>query len=151
MKAKDLLSPEEQSHVTAAIRQAELGTSGEIRIHIDDRCTGDPVRKAEAVFRYLKMDRTELRNGVLIYVACQSKVFAIIGDKGINDAVPAGFWDDVIAVMKEKFSSGHFAEGLSGAVLMAGEKLKEHFPYCDGDVNELPDEISFGEEKHRDA
>jgi len=144
MKAKDLLSPEEQSHVTAAIRQAELGTSGEIRIHIDDR-------KAEAVFRYLKMDRTGLRNGVLIYVACQSKVFAIIGDKGINDAVPAGFWDDVIAVMKAKFSSGHFAEGLSGAVLMAGEKLKEHFPYCDGDVNELPDEISFGEEKHQDA
>jgi uncharacterized membrane protein len=28
---------------------------------------------------------------------------------------------------------------------MVGEKLKKHFPYQAGDVNELTDEISFGE------
>jgi uncharacterized membrane protein len=30
---------------------------------------------------------------------------------------------------------------------LAGQALKEHFPYQDGDVNELSDDISFGGDK----
>jgi uncharacterized membrane protein len=92
------------------------------------------------------MERTELRNGVLIYLACESKVFAIIGDKGINDKVPENFWEDVIAAMTVEFRAGRFAEGLSVAALMAGEKLRTFFPYQEDDVNEQPDDISFGGE-----
>ena len=33
---------------------------------------------------------------------------------------------------------------LTAGITMAGEKLKEHFPYQSDDVNELSDEISFG-------
>ena len=44
----------------------------------------------------------------------------------------------------------HHAEGLAEAVRMTGEKLKVHFPYKEGDVNELPDEISFGTETERE-
>jgi uncharacterized membrane protein len=29
---------------------------------------------------------------------------------------------------------------------MAGEQLKDHFPYQSDDINELSDEISFGNE-----
>ena len=144
MKAREFLSEKEKADVVAAIKEAELGTSGEIRIHLDEKCSGDPMKRAVEVFRYLKMDRTELNNGVLIYVACQSKVFAIVGDCGINNAVPKDFWHDVSQVMHDKFSEGHFAEGLAAAARMAGEKLKEYFPYSKDDVNELPDEISFG-------
>lgn len=104
------------------------------------------MERAEEVFSFLKMDRTKLRNGVLIYVACQSKVFAIIGDKGINDVVPGNFWQDISEVMKKEFSSGRYAAGLAEAVRMAGEKLKEFFPYQTDDVNELPDDISFGQQ-----
>ena len=88
MKARDLLTADEVKLVTGAIREAEKDTSGEIRVHLDEKCPSAPMERAEAVFNYLGMDKTKLRNGVLIYVACQSKVFAIIGDKGINDAVP---------------------------------------------------------------
>lgn len=144
MKAKDFLADTEKAAVVAAIKEAELGTSGEIRIHIDEECTGDPVKQASEVFRYLNMDRTELHNGILIYVACRSKVFAIIGDSGISNAVPENFWHDVSEVMHDSFAKGHFAEGLSAAVKMTGEKLKEYFPYSKDDINELPDEISFG-------
>ena len=96
------------------------------------------------MFFALGMDKTALRNGVLIYLACESKKFAVIGDKGINDLVPENFWDDVILAMTEEFRAGRFAEGLSAAAVMAGEKLKEFFPYQEDDVNEQPDEISFG-------
>ena len=36
-----------------------------------------------------------------------------------------------------------FAEGLAEGILMAGEQLKEHFPYTGNDINELSDTISF--------
>lgn len=147
MKAEEFLSPAGKRAVTDAIKEAELGTSGEIRIHIDDICKTDPMQKAKSVFRLLEMDKTAMHNGVLIYVACKSRVFAIVGDSGINEAVPEGFWNDVTEMMGREFSSGRFAEGLEEAVRMAGEKLKEYFPYQEGDINELPDEISFGKKQ----
>lgn len=144
MRPEDFLTADQQKTVVDAVRIAEKGTSGEIRIHIDGECTGDPMKRAEEVFKKLRMDETKLRNGVLIYIACNSKVFAIIGDKGINDAVPEHFWKDVTEVMGNDFRKGLFAEGLIHAVLKAGEKLRDFFPYQTDDVNEQPDEISFG-------
>lgn len=146
MKPDKFLTAEQQESVVTAVRLAEKGTSGEIRIHIDGKCYGDPVKRAAKVFSRLGMHKTELRNGVLIYLACESKVFAIIGDKGINEAVPEDFWNDVIKAMSEEFRCGNFAEGLTKAVLMAGDKLKTFFPYQQDDINEQPDNISFGEE-----
>lgn len=146
MQPDKFLTAEQQESVVAAVRLAEKGTSGEIRIHIDGDCKGDPVRRAEAVFAKLGMHKTQLRNGVLIYLACNSRVFAIIGDKGINDLVDDNFWNDVAAAMTDEFREGRFAEGLAKAALMAGEKLKSFFPYQEDDVNEQPDEISFEKE-----
>jgi uncharacterized membrane protein len=102
------------------------------------------VKRAEEVFGRLGMHKTRLRNGVLIYVACNTRVFAIIGDKGINEAVPENFWEDVIRIMSARFREGRFAEGLAEAVEAAGEKLKAFFPISSDDINEQPDEISFG-------
>ena len=145
MKPERFLTADQQATVVDAVRLAEKRTSGEIRIHIDGECEGNPMERAEEVFGKLGMHRTELRNGILIYLACNTKVFAIIGDKGINDLVPEHFWEDVIEVMGREFREGRFAEGLVQAVLKAGEKLQEYFPYQSDDVNEQPDEISFGE------
>lgn len=144
MRPDRFLTADQQQTVVDAVRLAEKDTSGEIRIHIDSRCTGNPVERAEEVFCNLGMYRTERRNGVLIYLACNSKVFAILGDKGINDIVPDNFWDDISLLMGREFREGRFTEGLSQAVRMVGEKLKEFFPYQQNDVNEQPDEISFG-------
>ena len=147
MKPEKFLTAEQQETVVAAVRLAEKGTSGEIRIHIDGECEGSPVERAEEVFFRLGMNRTERRNGVLIYLACNSKVFAIIGDKGVNDIVPDGFWSDVLEKMRGFFRQGMFTEGLSAAAAMIGEKLLVFFPIQADDVNEQPDEISFGREE----
>lgn len=146
MKPERFLTAEQQETVVAAVRLAERGTSGEIRIHIDGECEGDPVKRAEEVFFRLGMDRTERRNGVLIYLACNTKVFAIIGDKGINDVIPEHFWEDVIQDMSTSFRQGLFAEGLAQAVVSVGHKLQSFFPVRADDINEQPDEISFGKE-----
>ena len=74
----------------------------------------------------------------------EDRKFAIIGDVGINHKVPAGFWDNIKTDMENHFRQGAFVEGLVHGITMSGNQLKTHFPHAVNDVNELPDEISFG-------
>ena len=145
MKAKDFLTKEERLRIEASIGAAERRTSGEIRIHIERKCASDPRERALRSFHKLGMTGTAARNAVLIYVACESRKFAVLSDKGINEAVPPGFWKDVCSVLGDAFSAGRQADGLERAVTLIGEKLKAFFPYQEDDVNELPDDISFDE------
>ncbi|MFW5754852.1 MAG: TPM domain-containing protein [Marinilabiliaceae bacterium] len=142
--AKDLFTKEQRKQITDAIKEAELNTSGEIRVHIEKRCPEDVLDRAAFWFKKLKMHKTEKRNGVLFYLAVKDRKFAIIGDAGINAVVPEGFWDNIKETMAGHFIEGEFTRGLSEGILMSGEQLKKHFPYQSDDVNELSDDISFG-------
>jgi uncharacterized membrane protein len=143
MKASEFFTPEGRQLVEKAILEAELDTSGEIRVHVEIEFTGDILDHASAVFAKLKMHRTNLRNGVLVYFAIKNKKFAILGDAGINQVVPGNFWDDTKKVMESHFRNSEFALGLAVGVKMVGEQLKNHFPHQRDDINELPNELSF--------
>jgi len=143
--ARGFFSLEEQEEIKQAIMNAELDTSGEIRVHIENNFTGDVLDRAAFIFKQLKMNDTELKNGVLIYLALKNRRFAIIGDKGIHAAVPENFWDNIKAKMLDHFREGTFTDGLCYGIMAAGEQLKKHFPRQKHDVNELSDEISFGD------
>ena len=144
MKASDFFSSDEKKQILNAIKLAEKDSSGEIRVHIENKFDGDVLDRAAFIFAKLKMHKTELRNGVLFYLSLDSKQFAVIGDAGINKEVPEGFWDCVKETMLVSFKEKKFAEGLEKGILLAGDKLKTFFPYHKDDVNELSDEISFG-------
>ncbi len=137
-------SKQDQEAIVNAIRDAEKDTSGEVRVHIDKKCPEDVLDRAAYWFEKLKMHKTELRNGVLFYLATQDKKFAIIGDAGINAKVPDGFWDDIKNQMANHFKQGNLVDGLCQGIRESGIQLKTHFPYQSDDINELPDEISFG-------
>mgnify|MGYP002408761929 FL=1 len=102
----------------------------------------DPVLRSEEVFYELGMDNTKERNGVLFYLAAGERKFVILGDEGINNQVPDNFWEEIKRVMTAEFKEGRFASGLSAGITLAGEALARYFPYQQGDVNELPNEIS---------
>jgi uncharacterized membrane protein len=144
MKASDFISKDDQKKIEHAVKQAEHKTSGEIRVHIDSRCKVEVLDAAARVFATLGMHKTKLRNGVLIYLALEDKKFAIIGDAGINQKVSANFWDNIKNDMQEHFRKSDFTTGLIHGISMTGAQLKQHFPHEKDDVNELPDEISFG-------
>ena len=144
MSAKNFFTPEQQKTIQEAIAGAERNTSGEIRVHIDDKCKEDVLDTAANLFHHLKMDATALRNGVLFYLAVDDHKFAIIGDKGINEKVPADFWDHIKETMLAHFKRAEFTEGLCQGIGMAGEKLKAHFPLQNDDSNELTNDMSFG-------
>ena len=145
MGASKFFTKEQKIEITEAIKSAELNTSGEIRIHIESRCKIDALDRASKIFSQLKMHKTKLRNGVLFYVAIDDHKFAILGDAGINEKVPDNFWDKETEIVISNFKEGKYTEGLCKGIIMAGEQLKKHFPHQSDDVNELSDDISFGE------
>ncbi|MEN8115534.1 MAG: TPM domain-containing protein [Bacteroidota bacterium] len=145
MSIHKYFTEENKLQITNAIRVAETNTSGEIRVHIEKHCKGDVLDQAAYVFEKLGMHKTELRNGVLFYLAVEDHKFAILGDAGINQTVPDDFWESTKETVIAKLKEGLYAEGLSDGIIMAGEQLKEHFLYQSDDVNELSDEISFGD------
>jgi len=144
--SRDFFTPQEQEEIKEAIMCAELDTSGEIRVHIENSCSGDIMDRAAYLFKSLGMNKTELRNGVLIYLAIKNRRFAIIGDQGINAVVPENFWDDIKSEMISHFRDNQFTEGLVSAIARTGESLKKHFPRAKTDSNELSDDISFGKD-----
>lgn len=144
MAITNFFSEQEKQQIINAIKAAEKDTSAEIRVHLDSMCLANPLNAAVKEFNRLGMFNTKDRNGVLVYVAHKSRKCAILGDEGINSRVSPDFWDECNALMVQHFKNKQFAEGISAAIAKAGEKLKEFFPYQDDDINELPDDISFG-------
>lgn len=143
--AADFFTQEEKDMIVGSIKEAELNTSGEIRVHVENQCDKETLDRASEVFAALKMHQTELRNGILFYLAIADRKFAILGDIGINHLVDEAFWNGIKEAIVVDFKEGKISKGLSKGILMAGDKLRENFPYRDDDVNELPDDISFGE------
>ena len=138
-----ILNREEDHRIVKAIKQAEKNTSGEIKVHIENHCKGNVEERSLFVFNRLKLNKTKLRNGVLIYLAVKDHKFAILGDEGINKVVEDGFWNDVKDLMQSRFKENRFADGLEEGIMRCGEKLKNFFPYQSDDTNEIPDNISY--------
>jgi uncharacterized membrane protein len=143
---KEFLATLDQPRIVTAIGAAERETSGEIRIHVQPRAKGGDTRYvAERTFERLGMTKTALRNGVLLFIASEESSFVILGDKGIHEKVPPGFWDEIAARLTIRFRSGEFSDGIVEAITAAGEQLKVYFPRSDNDVNELPDDIDVSD------
>ena len=139
---EDFLSSEDEDAIVTAIREAELKTSGEIRVHIETSSNENHDTRAKEVFHFLKMDNTKLQNGVLIYLAVKDQSFVILGDKGINDVVPNNFWESTRNSMQTYFKNGEFTKGIITGILETGSQLATFFPWQHLDSNELSNEIS---------
>ena len=145
-KEPEFFSAAEKETLVAAIQKAEQRTSGEIRVFIESHCRFvDPLDRAKELFLSLKMEATQERNGVLIYVAVKDHQAAIFGDEGIHQKVGQKYWEDEINRVMLHFREHHLAEGIVQGIQDIGEVLQLHFPFDrQTDKNELPDDIVFG-------
>jgi uncharacterized membrane protein len=144
--AQDFFTEEQKAKIVEAITAAENKTSGEIRLHIERKCSEEVLDRAAFLFEKLEMHKTELRNGVLFYVSFEDHKLAILGDGGINAVVPDTFWNEIKDHLVAAFKKGNYTDGLSEGIRMAGEQLKAHFPVASDDIDELSNEISFGKD-----
>ncbi len=144
MQSPIRFTDEEKQRIVSAIQSAERNTSGEMKVHVESNCPSEPMPRAQEVFVQLELHRTKQQNGVLFYIALDDHKFAILGDSGINAAVPGDFWETTKDLMRSHFRQNQLVEGICAGIEKAGEQLKAHFPFDSGDVNELSDDISFG-------
>lgn len=143
MDIQKFFSETEKDTIKKAIQNAEMQTSGEIRLHIENVCKEDVLDRTAFLFKHLGMHKTELRNGILFYLSVEDHQFAVIGDAGIHAKVGDDFWENIKNEMIDDFKIGEFCKGLCDGINKAGEQLKAFFPRSKNDTNELNDDISF--------
>ncbi len=145
-KKPDYFTEPQKAVIVEAIRLAEKQTSGEVRVFVESKNPYmNPMDRAAEVFYNLKMDKTDNRNAVLVYIATTHKEFALFGDEGIYNITGANYWNDAVNNMVEQFTKNNITEGMVNCITQIGETLKYTFPYnLDADKNELPDDIIFG-------
>lgn len=145
-KKKIFFSPEAQAQIVEAIRLAETETSGEIRIFVESNNPFmDPLDRAKEIFFQLKMENTQERNAVLLYIAMDDHELALFADEGIYKRAGATYWDNAVKQMISFFTTDNISHGIATCVMQIGATLKSEFPYkADTDKNELPDDIVFG-------
>jgi uncharacterized membrane protein len=145
-KKMPFFTEEEARLIVKAVKHAEQRTSGEVRVFVENRCRWvDAIDRAAEKFFSLKMEKTENRNAVLIYVAVKDRQLAIFGDEGIHQKVGSSYWNNRVREMLASFNKESYAEGIANCAVQIGEALEQNFPYDKGtDKNELPDDIIFG-------
>jgi uncharacterized membrane protein len=144
-----LITPAEQNRLLDKIARIEKRSSGEVRIHVSGRRVDDPLKAARRTFASLGMTATARRNGVLVFLSLPSRSFAIVGDEGIDRVTPPDYWDTLRDALAERFAAGRFCDGLVEILDRVESVLAEHFPYQKGDVDELPDDISYEPPRNR--
>ena len=143
MMPNKIINESDKIAIQKAIQKAEELTSGEIRVHIDKNCSGEPLKRAIEVFNKLKMHETKERNGVLIYLAFNDRKLAILGDEGIDKKVANDFWDSTKEQLILDFKNNQFIPGIIKSINEVGVRLKEYFPHQADDIDELSNEITF--------
>jgi uncharacterized membrane protein len=145
-RKKEFFTEAERQLIIRAVREAEMRTSGEIRVFVENRCRYvNAIDRAAEIFFGLKMEKTEHRNAVLLYVAVKDRQLAVFGDEGIHKRLGQVYWNEAIRKLISDFNRDNYAEAIRECVKAIGEALHFHFPFeRDTDKNELPDDIVFG-------
>lgn len=145
-KVPQFFSAEEQEEIVDAIKQAEVTTSGEVRLYVESKCSYmNALDRAVEIFAKLKMYQTVQRNAVLVYVALKDRQLAVFADEGIYQKAGSQFWNDKVQQMISHFNKANYTKGLKEVILEIGQSLTKTFPYdATTDKNELPDDIVFG-------
>lgn len=81
--------------------------------------------------------RTRDETGVLIFISVFEHKVRILADRGINEKVEQGCWEDVVKDIVDSIKHKRQAQGICEAVKKVGELIRVHFPVQPDDTDEL--------------
>ena len=81
------------------------------------------------------------RTGVLIFVSIAEHHVEILADAGIDQVVAPGTWDRAVATFVGQVRAGNVATGFLTIIEQIGDRLAQHFPRAENDVNERPNHL----------
>jgi len=108
---------------------------------VESRATAVAEEQAFQEFYRNGLHRTEKATGVLLFVSLLERRAIVMADEGIHGRVAPDFWAETNRAVLEGIRGGSLRDGLVTGVERVGERLAEHFPWCDGDRNEIPNRL----------
>ena len=85
-----------------------------------------------AAFTAHGLHHTESHTGILILASLLEHRVVVLADKGINDKVQPGTWNDVVQILTNGLRSGNACDAFCKAIERCGETLAQHFPRSPG-------------------
>ncbi len=113
---------------------------------LETRATAVANEQAFQEFYRLGLQRTAAATGVLLFVSLLERRVVVLADEGISSKVDAGTWKEVDEAVLAGVRRGSLCDGLLAGVARAGDVLAEHFPWREGDRDELPDRLILRDE-----
>ena len=94
-----------------------------------------------AAFTEHGLHYTRDHTGILILVSLLEHRVEVLADRGINEKVPPGTWNEVVEILTAGLKSRHAGDAFCKAVERCGEILATHFPRKADDRDELPNRL----------
>jgi uncharacterized membrane protein len=136
-----MFSELDEQRIVRAIANAERDNRGEVQVHVERRCVGDPLVRACALYKSVGLEGTEGDTGVLLYVASQSRVSAVYSGAGLHARAEDGFWQVVSDRVAAGYGQGQPVDGICDALRHIGDLLRSLVPGSDDAGNERPDAL----------
>ncbi len=111
------------------------------RLISKDRLTETVHLRSLAAFTGQGLHHTRAETGILIFVSLLEHRVVVLADRGINEKVEAGTWDEIVNRITASLKSGNGCDGFCKAIERCGEILAQHFPRSADDRDELPNKL----------
>jgi putative membrane protein len=96
---------------------------------------------ALASFADQGLHHTRDHTGILILIALLEHRVEVLADRGINEKVSPGIWDEIVHSISAGIKSGHACDAYCKAIERCGDILATHFPRRADDKDELPNRL----------
>jgi putative membrane protein len=94
-----------------------------------------------AAFTGHGLHHTKDHTGILLFVSLLEHRVVVLADRGVNEKVEAGSWDEVVRIMTEGLRARDACGAFCKAIERCGEILARHFPRSPDDKDELADKL----------
>jgi putative membrane protein len=96
---------------------------------------------ALASFTDQGLHHTRDHTGILILIALLEHRVEVLADRGINQKVSTGTWDEIVRMITAGIKSGQACNAFCQAIERCGDILATHFPRQVDDKDELPNQL----------
>ena len=96
---------------------------------------------ALASFTDQGLHHTRAHTGILILIALLEHRVEVLADRGINEKVSLGTWDEIVHSITAGIKSGHACDAYCKAIERCGDILATHFPRQADDKDELSNRL----------
>ena len=103
------------------------------------------LQRSLAIFTAEGLHQTRDHTGILIFVSLLEHEVEVLADRGINEKVPQGTWDEVVGIVTAGLKSSQGGDAFCKAIERCGAVLSEHFPRSPDDKDELSNRLVTGE------